>query len=100
MISSANDRRAEKRDTCSVKVEYCIDSSDCANMDCGPWVNVTSDLSYSGMGLYSAHPVRKGQKLKIFLNHISSDPITARAKWCIKLNDEIFRIGIIYESAS
>lgn len=92
----SNDRRTEKRDSCSVKVEYSIDSPECAHMDCGPWVNVTSDISYSGMGLYSEHAIRKGQKLNIFLKHLSGDPLTARARWCTRLNDELYRIGIMY----
>lgn len=96
MISGSDERRTEKRDLCSVKIEYSIDSPDCAHLDCGPWVNVTSDISYRGIGLYSKHPIRKGQKIKIFLNHISSDPIRASARWCHRVNDELYKVGVAY----
>lgn len=97
IMSVLNERRAEKRDPCNVKIEFSIDSPDCATRDCGPWINFTSDISFKGMGLYSRHPIREGQKIKIFLNHISNDPIVARARWCRRFNNELFRIGVLYD---
>jgi hypothetical protein len=97
MTDGFSEKRSEKRDPCNVKIEFSIDSADCVNTDCGPWVNVTSDISFKGMGLYSKHPIRKDQKMKIFLNHVSSDPIRARARWCHKFSDELYRVGVLYE---
>lgn len=89
-------RRTEKREYCGMKVEYSLEGSDCGAHDCGPWVNITSDISFSGMGLYSEHPIEKGSMVNIFLRHISPAPRKARAVWCLKIDDSLYRVGLKY----
>jgi c-di-GMP-binding flagellar brake protein YcgR len=89
-------RRKEHRDNCSVNVEYYLDSEDCERIDCGPWNNVTSDISYSGMCLYSNREITKGHRLKIYLRHVSKDPLVAQVRWCNRLSDNLFRMGVCY----
>jgi hypothetical protein len=61
-----------------------------------------SDISFSGMGLYSQAPIGKGKKVKIkisFLNRTGKaceDTATGRIDWQLKFGDT-YLIGIAFE---
>ena len=96
IMASYSNPRKEPRDNCSINVEYSFISTDCNETDCGPWANVTTDVSFSGMGLYSNHEIKKGQKLNIYLKHVSIDPIVGEVRWCTQLSPELFKLGVSY----
>lgn len=89
-------KRAERRDTYRIKAEYSLISPDCGTIDCGPWINYTSDISLSGMGLYSHQPIRMGELVNIYLRQISQDPIRTRTVWCHRVMDDLYQIGLHY----
>jgi c-di-GMP-binding flagellar brake protein YcgR len=93
-------RRSENREYCSIRVEYALVSDDRDSRDCGPWVNVTSDISVSGMGIFSERPIPRGKKMHIYLRHVSREPRSARAVWCMRVDSGLYRVGLRYCQAS
>jgi hypothetical protein len=96
LAKKKSEHRRERRDPCGVKVDYILHAPDCDKRDCGPWSNVTVDISYSGMGLYTDRNFTEGEKLKIFLRHLSNDPVLAEVRWCNVVSDSLYRIGLRY----
>jgi len=86
--------RIEKRTPISVKVEYWFEPLDCPKKGSGPWKTFTSDISYSGMGLYSDCPAEEGQVVQILLRHVFTDPVLAEVRWCRKDEGDLYRMGV------
>ncbi len=88
------DRRSETRYPVRLKIEYCVDIDE--NKDIGPRETFTTDISYRGMCIYSDRPIEKGQTIEIFLRHVYKKPIVAEVKWCIKLTNNLYKVGVQY----
>ncbi len=77
-----------------MKVEYWYESPDCPDRGAGPWKTFTSDISYSGMGLYSECPAEEGQIIHILLRHVFVDPVLAEVRWCREDTQGLYRMGV------
>jgi hypothetical protein len=96
LMGTYDDQRKEKRDTCNVNIVFGIDPEDCDTVDCGPWSNVTFNISYTGMCIYSDREISIGKKVNIFLKHVSNDPLIAVVRWCTKMANGLYQVGIQY----
>ncbi|NIR65064.1 MAG: hypothetical protein GWN61_12610 [candidate division Zixibacteria bacterium] len=94
--TTSRKKRLELREYCNIKVEFSLVPDDCDSGDCGPWHNITSDISFGGMGIFSERPFEPGQKLNVYFRHVSSLPYIVRVVWCQKIDNSLYRVGLEY----
>lgn len=75
-------------------VEYYFEPHKCDKENMGPWKNFTTDISYSGIGLFSECPAEQGQVIKIFLRHVFEDPVMGEIRWCTPDRNDLYRLGV------
>jgi hypothetical protein len=98
MDLNGKDRRTEKRHPCKVLIEYSFAPEDCPSK--GPWENYTTDLSFNGMGFQSKCPAKVGQKMMVLLKYVFEAPRIAEVRWCVKLDNNKYRIGVQYSNSA
>jgi hypothetical protein len=57
---------------------------------------ITIDTSTSGMGIYVYHMLAVGDQLKISTDMYSEPHQKVTVKWINKIDDEIFRVGLMF----
>jgi hypothetical protein len=85
--------RAEKRDLFTVTVEYFLPSNDPDN-DCSKGVGQTTNISDKGLCILLHCPVDEGQCMALYGSKLSSRLITGQVRWCSKLSEGIYRVGL------
>jgi hypothetical protein len=86
------DKRKHRRMHVTSTVEYVFShSSQNDNYD-----GVVADVSESGLCLFTAEPLSKGQAI-IIQNHILAAPRTATVRWSEKFNNLYYKAGVEFE---
>ncbi len=90
-----HEQRSERRTQLDMRVECSFGPSEYEEEGKGPWRNFVCDISDSGMGFYSYRPAENGQVVKIFLQHVFTEPLLAEVRWCSK-QSESYKIGVLF----
>ncbi|MEJ2314498.1 MAG: PilZ domain-containing protein [Nitrospirota bacterium] len=93
MQEKRSEKRSEERTQLNSHVECSYGPFECEDEDRGPWKNLIADISHGGMGFYSHLPAEIGQVVKIFLQHVFTEPLLAEVRWCAK-QSESYKIGV------
>jgi hypothetical protein len=94
-LKSGKDRRTELRHRCNLNVECSfLGPVDCEKQARSPWKTFTSDVSFSGMGLYSECPAPAGQKMMVNLEFVFRSPRMAEVRWCERADGDLYRLGV------
>lgn len=54
------------------------------------------DVSHDGACIYTQQEYREEDTIKVFCKQISDRPVTARVKWCKRMDENLFKIGLIF----
>jgi hypothetical protein len=84
--------RAEKRNLFTVTVEYSVPSN--GKGDCSKGVGQTTNISKSGLALIMNCPVDEGQCIALYGSKLADGLLTAEVRWCSKLSEGIYRVGL------
>jgi hypothetical protein len=98
LIFRGKNTRAAKRYTFRMPIQCSYDVEDCDMADERPVQTFTTDISDVGLGMYSQCPAREGQLIKIFLRHVSREPILGEVRWCRGDMGDLYKIGVRYLS--
>jgi hypothetical protein len=97
MQKELKNTRASKRAVYTVTLEYSYSSVKDGSLNCVTGAGVTSNISSGGLGFYSDNMLRTGQKLKVFSKSMSENPIKGVVRWCNKISDDMFKIGLMFD---
>lgn len=89
--------RASKRSVYTVTLSYSYTVVKDGSLNCVNGAGVTSNISSGGLGFYADSMLKAGQNLKVFSKSMSEDPIQAVVRWCKKISDDMFKIGLMFE---
>jgi hypothetical protein len=89
--------RSSKRSVYTVTLEYSYTVVKDGSLSCVSGAGVTSNISSGGLGFYADHMLKTGQDLKVFSKSMSENPVQAVVRWCQKISDDMFKIGLMFE---
>jgi len=55
---------------------------------------ITTDVSKSGMGFYTDKSIKENSRLFVTCEAVSQRPLKAIVRWCDKIGDNLYRIGL------
>ncbi len=90
-------KRAEERAPFAAAVDYTYSYSEEDRLKCFTAVGITTNLSDHGLGFYTYAPVSSGQAVTVFSRQLSPEPLVTEARWCSKVSDTIFKVGLRFE---
>ncbi len=93
-MTYAPERRDGKRDLFTVTVEYSVQTPEAVDEGCSKGVCLTTNMSKKGLGLIMDCHVDEGQSIAIYGDNLSGGPLTANVRWCSRVSDGIYRIGL------
>jgi hypothetical protein len=94
MVMKKEENRSERREFFSVTFEYsympvgngkrrrCISPA------------LTTNMSKKGLGIYTDRGLQEGQDIWVFCKHVRDSVFSAEVKWCRKISDALFRVGL------
>ncbi len=88
------ERRVARRDPFTVTVQYSTYSVGDGPADCTKGFAQTANISRGGLCIYTDAPFKKDQCMTLFGRKLSEDLLTATVKWCSKLSEGIYSIGL------
>lgn len=89
-------RRREKRGVFTATIEYSYIGEVGGEYQDVSGKGLTTNLSRRGLGFYTYLPFCKGQALTVLGRNISKRPIPATVRWCFKISDHIFKVGLMF----
>lgn len=93
-MAAYQEKRNERREFLAVTVEYSLSFLENGALSCKTSEGITSNISKGGLSLYMNNPIGTGQDIKVFNNRIFEEPKIAFVRWCSKISDSIFKVGV------
>ncbi len=93
-MTYAPERREEKRDLFTVTVEYAVQTPETEEQGCSKGVGLTTNMSKNGLSLIMNCHVDEGQCIALYGDNLSNGLLTANVRWCSRVSDGIYRIGL------
>ena len=93
MIENSTQRR-EKRESFYVTVDCCVCSLEDAGRKIKTFKALTTNLSDSGVGIYTDRPLEKGDSMALFSERLGDGPLTALVKWCQPASRMGYKVGL------
>jgi hypothetical protein len=90
------EKRQDKREVFTVTVEYAYSTVSNGRFARKTGAAVTTNLSKGGLGLYTNQLFNTGQNLTINGRQISDDPMNAMVRWCSRVSESIYKIGLMF----
>ncbi len=87
------DKRTEERTSLISSVFYTPVSRAREN---GNLWGVTTDVSHSGVGMYTDHALEEGSSVRVHSEDLWNDDRTARIKWCKEVRKKLYRSGLFF----
>lgn len=87
-----DEKRRQKRELITVPVNY--NGPPWAGPACG----ISLNLSETGMCFYTPMPLDEGVPLEVTSKAIWDNPRPAVVKWCRRITEELYRVGIFLTS--
>jgi hypothetical protein len=87
------EQREEKRSLFTVTVEYSVTSSEFES-NCSKGVGMTTNISSKGLCILMNCPLEEGQCVALYGSKLSDGLLSANARWCSKVSDNLYRIGL------
>lgn len=97
MEHQINEKRTNKRAVYSVTVEYSYSFVKDGSLGCKTGAGITTNISSGGLGLYTDRMLKAGQDLKVFSKSMAESPKKAVVRWCKKISDDMFKVGLMFE---
>ncbi|MDA8325016.1 MAG: PilZ domain-containing protein [Nitrospiraceae bacterium] len=92
----AHERRRHKRDLTTVPMSYTAFPPEGAGPQKGEATNgITLNVSDTGICFYTQCLIEEGVSVVITSNAIWDEPKRGTIKWCRKITDELYRVGVI-----
>lgn len=88
------ERRGEKRDLFTITVEFALSEEETPSNDRVKGYGLTTNKSNGGIGLITNCPVDEGQRVVLFGNKLSDKLVAGNVRWCLKISEGIYRIGV------
>jgi hypothetical protein len=95
-MKSGEGRRQQKRELFTITVEYSFSSFSRDSLNCETGSGITTNISPGGLGFYTDRLIRAGQDLKVFSSHLSTEPINAVVRWCDRISDNMYKVGMMF----
>ncbi|GAB4389265.1 MAG: hypothetical protein Kow0025_13550 [Thermodesulfovibrionales bacterium] len=93
-MTDAAERRTEPRSLFTVTVKYAFYKS--AHLVYQTDLGLTTDMSRTGLGLYTNRAIDVGESLKLYSKRLSDKPVEAQVKWCARVSESLFRVGLSF----
>lgn len=55
---------------------------------------LSNDLSRNGLGFHADKALGVGQSIKLY--GMSEKPVSAQVRWCKRVSDTLFRVGLLF----
>ncbi len=94
-ISFSKERKHPRKDYVST-FEYIVVTETHTKETVKRVTAVTKDISRGGMCIYTQEDLKEGQKIKITERAIYQDLTKAEVRWSHKVDEEIFRAGLMF----
>ncbi len=89
------ERRRQRRDLITVPINYSYTYiTDQDNIKSVSTSGITLNVSDSGMCFYTNVPLQEGKEINIFSKAIWENPKKGMVKWCRKITEELYRVGV------
>jgi hypothetical protein len=85
------EKRRQRRELITVPVNYSYVSGE---PEASATSGITLNLSDTGMCFYTHMPLAEGAPLKVSSTAIWEEPRPAVVKWCRRITEELYRVGI------
>ena len=97
MHHSVNEKRTNKRSVYTVTLEYSYAMVKDDSLSCVTGAGVSSNISSGGLGFYTDRMLKTGQDLKVFSKSMAENPVKAVVRWCQKISDDMFKVGLMFD---
>lgn len=91
------DNRKEPRNTIEDGVLYLHESGGISK---AAQHGLAFDISNSGACIYSQQSFAEGDYVKIFCSNFGDTPIKATVRWCKKMDDRLFKVGLSFNGSA
>lgn len=91
MVST--DKRKEKRSVLKDSVLYMHESHNIAK---SAQNGLAFDISTSGACIYTQQEFKEDDTIKIFCSKFGDMPVQSSVRWCKKVDDRLFKIGVSF----
>jgi hypothetical protein len=87
------DKRKEARERANDGVIYLHES---VNVSQAAQNGLAFDISSSGACIYTHQEFNEGDSIKVFSQKFGDRPIKATVRWCRKVDDALFKVGLAF----
>jgi hypothetical protein len=94
IIENESEKRGARRSALTVTFDYSYSFVEAGRLNCTTSQGVTTNISGGGMCFYTIAGVSMGQEMKVFNETLFESPKTAFVRWCSKISESIFKIGL------
>ena len=93
-MASYDEKRTDRRKVFTTTILYSMSLVENDRLHCLTNEALTTNISERGLGLYTGTQLKRGQDIKVYSRTLSDRPIFALVKWCSKVSDNIFKVGV------
>lgn len=92
-MSYMTERRDGRRNLFTVTIEYSL-TDEVSDKFIRKGQGLTTNISNNGIGLILTAPVEEGQRIALYGEKLTNNPLTGSVRWCTKISDGIYRTGL------
>lgn len=94
MMTEYFTQRREKRESFYITVDCAVCSAEEYAKKIKTFKAITTNLSNSGLGIYTDRPLEQGASMALFSNRLGVAPLTALVKWCQPASRRGYKVGL------
>jgi hypothetical protein len=95
-MAKAVNKRIEERRLFTVTFDFTYSTIAEERQSCKNGFGISTNISNSGMGFLTNEPFENGQDIKVFNPRISDGPRAAQIRWCVKLSESLYKVGVCF----